>query len=161
MLAGLTLLYFSLRFSNFYSFAKNTDILLEIYGFLTTLYLYLQVVSSLIFMVTTKQYMGLALIALAVEFSSSLLHFRRLLKIAQRSNSKLYKIVCAANIFGLLIVRMYISCWLLFWITRNYQNIPVSHALFLLAGMIMLFLVTIGIIYRLGLSDFKRQEKDQ
>ena len=161
MLAGFTLVYFRLHFSNFYYFAKNIDIHIEICRLLSTLYLYLQVVSSLIFMVTTKRYMGLALIALAVEFSSSLLHFRRLLKIAQRSNSLLYKVVCTANIFGLLIVRMYISCWLLFWISRNYQNIPVSHALFLLTGMIMLFFVTIGIIYRLGLSDFKGQKKDQ
>ena len=118
-----------------------------------------QVITAFNIALTNNVYMGFAICALLMEFNSIFLHVRRLMKLADKNQSLLYKINGILNIMSLVFIRICLSCWMIRWLIINRNRVPVFHFLFGFFGMIVMTFTNLGLMYRLWLSDFKIKSK--
>lgn len=111
--------------------------------------------------VTTKLYVGYAVVGLLVELNSIFLHLRQLLQIcAFRRNNGFYRFNSLLNLGTFIVFRISLLAWMTRWIVINKDYVPLVFYSMGSIGLAIMTLMNITLFYRLLRSDFfTRKEK--
>ncbi|CAJ1063752.1 TLC domain-containing protein 2-like isoform X1 [Xyrichtys novacula] len=123
--------------------------------------LFRQVISCFSLAVTSRLYLGFAVVSLLMEINSVFLHIRQLLllsgwrnKTTAAGSSVTYSLISWLNIGTLLVFRVFTTGWMIRWLAAHSEHMPLFVFMMGAVGTSLISIMNAVLFYRLFRADF-------